>query len=187
MNIKTLIGIATLALFTGVASVQANDLVAAAPGANVQISSGDNSTSTPESEWVFTLGGTGQTYTRDASTSFGTDFSIGQRRTVILPIELGFRQGVAYDGSSSTILNSRVYLDVTVLQYENIEVFGGANVGFVYGNIPSTYVLAPEAGVRWWFANNVCVLGRVEAPVQLNRRFEFTESLNYFLGVQVKF
>jgi opacity protein-like surface antigen len=137
-------------------------------------------------EWVVSLGGAGATVTSgDTSTGFGADLSVGYTGEVILPVELGLRQGITYS-DSDTILSTKVYADWTLFTVKTVDVFAGGNAGLAYGNTKPEWELAPEAGVRWWVKDDVAVLGRVEVPFDMDG-WEYKDTVRYFLGFQVKF
>ena len=137
-------------------------------------------------EWVVSLGGAGSTVTSgDTSTAFGADLSVGYTGRVLVPVELGVRQGISYDGDD-TLLSTRVYADWTLFTVKTIDVFAGGNAGLTYGNTKPEWEIAPEAGLRWWVKDDVAVLGRVEVPFDMDG-WEYKDTLRYFLGFSVKF
>jgi len=148
----------------------------------------DTNAGSPES-WVFTLAGTGATTTTtDSQSAFGVDLSIGRTGHLLLPIEAGVRQGVAYasgDGGSA-VLDTSLYSDWTLLTIKKVDLFAGGNIGLAYGNTPLSWTVAPEAGVRVWIKKNVALVGRLEYPFDINDgRAENT--LRYVLGLAAKF
>ena len=141
------------------------------------------------SYWVVSLGGVGETVTTgDTDTVFGADLSVGYTGKLLLPLEAGVRQGVSYDGDS-TVFSTRLYGDWTLVSVakDTVDVFVGANAGLTYGDLQTVWTAAPEAGVRWWVKDDVAVLFRAEFPFRLNDGAEYTDSVRYFLGFQVKF
>ncbi len=148
-----------------------------------------NTTSLSPEAWVVSLGGVGQTVTTgDLPTAVGVDLSVGRTGHLLLPVEFGVRQSVAWDSEDSATFSTRLYSDFTLftLAQETLDLFVGANVGVAYGDIQTQYSAAPEAGVRWWVKKDVAVLLRVEVPFRLNDTPEFTDTLKYFLGFQVR-
>jgi hypothetical protein len=144
---------------------------------------------TTANAWVVSLGGVGESVTAgDTETVFGVDLSVGYTGQLLLPLEAGVRQGVSYDGDG-TVLNTRLYGDWTLvsLAKNTFDVFAGANVGVTYGDLQSVWTAAPEAGLRWWVKDDVSILFRAEFPFRLNDGAEFTDSIRYFVGFQVKF
>jgi hypothetical protein len=138
--------------------------------------------------WTVSLGGTGSTVTvDDHDTSVGADLSVGHTGKLLLPVEVGVRQGVSYD--STAVYSTRLYSDWTLFSVakNTLDVFVGANVGVVYGDVQTAWTAAPETGLRWWVKNDVAVLVRAEAPFQLDSGAEFTDSVKYFLGFQIRF
>lgn len=143
----------------------------------------------PPEKWQLTLGGSGTTTTVDDSQSaFGLNASIGRTGHLLLPLEAGLRQGIAYasPNGGSTTLSTRVYVDATLVHYKAIDFFAGGNVGLAYGNMKSQWRAAPEVGLRCWLWPNVAVIGRVEYPFDLNDG-SATDTLEYFVGLQVAF
>lgn len=137
-------------------------------------------------EWVVSLGGAGATVTSgDTSTGFGADLSVGYTGKVLLPVEIGIRQGITYDGDD-TLLSTRVYADWTLFTVKTVDVFAGGAAGITYGNTKPIWTIAPEAGLRWWVKNDVAVIGRVEVPFDMVE-WEYNDVLRYFIGFQVKF
>ncbi len=138
--------------------------------------------------WVVSLGGAGTTATvGDHDTAVGADLSVGYTGKLLLPLEGGIRQGVSYD--STAVFSTKAYADFTLFSFarERFNLFVGANAGAVYGDVQAGWVAAPEAGLRWWVKDDVAILFRAEAPFQLDSGAEFTDSVRYFLGFQVKF
>ena len=179
--IKTIIaGLSALALSV---SVMAADKTVEAAKAPVAVE-----TKSTDYAWVVSLGGAGTTATvGDHETAVGADISIGHTGTLLLPVEVGVRQGVSYD--STAVFATKVYSDWTLvsLAQNTLDVFAGANVGVVYGDVQASWTAAPEAGLRWWVKQDVAVLVRAEAPFQLDSGAEFTDSVRYFIGFQVRF
>lgn len=149
----------------------------------------DDVVSTPVAAeaWTVSLGGVGSTVTSgDTATAFGADLSIGRTGNLLLPVEGGIRQGVSYDGDSTTLGTTKVYLDWTLFTVKTVDVFVGGNAGVTYGNTKPQWEIAPEAGVRWWLKDDVAVLARAEYPFDLDG-WDQKDTLRYFLGFQVKF
>lgn len=143
--------------------------------------------------WVFSIGGSGATTTKGVSQSaFGADLSLGRTFTLLLPIEAGFRQSFGYaskDGGNVDFFTD-IYVDGTLFTIKkvNVDVFVGGNAGLYYGNIPTTWTVAPEAGLRWWMKKDVALVGRVEYPFTVDSSmFKEDGALKYYLGVLVKF
>lgn len=144
-----------------------------------------------ENVWVISLGGVGQTATAsETSTALGLDISIGRTGFLLLPVEAGVRQNVAWSTDDSGVFSTRVYSDWTLFSLKGntkFDYFVGANAGLTYGDVQSFWTAAPETGFRWWLRKDVSVLGRAEFPFRLSDGAEFTETITYFLGFQVKF
>lgn len=149
----------------------------------------NTTTSLAPEAWVVSLGGVGQTATTENSpTAVGVDLSVGRTGHLLLPLEFGVRQSVSWDSEDSANFSTKLYSDFTLftVAQETLDVFVGANVGIAYGDMQAEYSAAPEAGLRWWVKRDVAVLLRVEAPFRLNDTPEFTDTLRYFLGFQIR-
>jgi hypothetical protein len=182
--IKLFVGV-FCALLLVTAPVIAADTVVKATNAPVVV----QSVAAPAEAWVFTLGGAGVTTTKGNSQSaFGTDFSIGRTSHLLLPFEAGIRQGIFYasPNGGSVVFDTRAYADWTLFTVKKLDLFTGGNIGLTYGNTPLTWTVAPEAGLRYWVKKDVAILGRIDYPFNLNKG-RANDTLNYFLGVQVKF
>lgn len=162
--------------------------VLALVGMTANVMATTNTNSAPTEAWVLSLSGAGSTVTKgDTGTQFGVDVSLGHTGHLVLPMEAGLRQGVSYDGSSTTIGTTKLYSDWTLFTVlKTLDVFVGGNVGLAYGNTPVSWTASPEAGARLWLKRDVAVLARVEVPFDLNNG-KYTDTLRYSLGVAVKF
>lgn len=142
-----------------------------------------------EETWTLTLGGVGATATdNNGATAFGADISIGRTGKLLFPLEAGVRQSVSY-GDGSTLLNTRLYSDWTVLSVidKKVDLFVGGNIGIIYGNTTPEWAVAPEGGARWWVKDDVALVGRVEAPFAIGNDLTFQNGVKYFLGLRVDF
>lgn len=137
--------------------------------------------------WTLTLSGAGQTQLKgDHGSSFGVDLGLGKEGKLLLPVEGGVRQSFGYQSEGSdTVFATKLYLDVFPVHFKRFELGLGANAGAAYGNTPLTWTAGPEAVIRFWAAKNVGLYGRVEYPLDLNRR-EFGDRLNYVIGAVVR-
>jgi hypothetical protein len=142
--------------------------------------------------WSLTLGGTGMSDTKGSkNTSFGMDMSLGRTGKLILPLEAGIRQGVNYgEVSPSTdgvVLNTKGYVDWTLISYKQLDIFGGGNIGAVYGNTTMGWTAAPELGLRVWLngVKTVAVVGRAEYVFNLSNCTVSPDqdTVKYFLGL----
>ena len=139
--------------------------------------------------WVVSLGGVGSTATTgNTTTAFGVDLSVGRTGHLLLPIEVGVRQSVAWSSDDSGVYSTRLYSDWTVLSVaqKTLDVFVGANVGITYGDVQSFWNASPEAGLRWWVKKDVAILGRAEFPFRISDEAKFTDTVAYFVGFQVR-
>ena len=147
-------------------------------------------------QWTLSLDGSGVTTIPDgpSQSAFGFNLAVGRTFCVNLPLVncvnfySGVRQGFSYvsSPSSTTLFNTRGYLDVTLLTYKNFELDAGANIGAYYGNTPLTWVVSPEVVTKYWLSKNTAVYGRVEFPFNISNN-EWNNALQYGLGIEVKF
>lgn len=188
---KLIVGVFCALLLT-VSAFAADTAVKASTNAPVAVTT----TPAPASDWVMTIGGAGATTTTgDSQTAVGLNFSIGRTLNLVkgLPAEVGIRQSIGYasgDGGN-TLLSTRSYLDVTVLEFNltettPVDVYVGGNIGPTYGNTTLKWVAAPEVGLDIWLAKNVALDARLEYGFDLNNSKAF-DAVNYFLGVKFKF
>lgn len=131
---KLIVGVFCALLLT-VSAFAADTAVKASTNAPVAVTT----TPAPASDWVMTIGGAGATTTTgDSQTAVGLNFSIGRTLNLVkgLPAEVGIRQSIGYasgDGGN-TLLSTRSYLDVTVLEFNltettPVDVYVGGNIG----------------------------------------------------------
>lgn len=167
-----------LALVSATATFAADTATAKAP---VQ-------TEQPANSWTLTLGGSGATTTTgDSQSAFGFDVGVGRTLQLVLPAEIGVRQGLAYasNDGGNVVADTHLFVDWTLLTVKRVELFAGGNVGATYGNTPLEWSAAPEVGVRWRLKNDVDIVGRVDYSFDLNNR-RAEDTLRYFLGFRVK-
>jgi len=139
-----------------------------------------------ENEWTLSLGGSGNTLTSaGGGTSLGAELSVGRTGELLLPLEAGVRQSIAYS-DAVTILGTSIYADWTILNVKSLDVFVGGNFGITYGNTTPIWTAAPEGGVRWWVKEDVAILFRAEVPFDLTNE-KFNETVRYTLGFRVDF
>jgi len=144
----------------------------------------------PVSEWVFGVNGGGTTATKDdLGTAFGMTFDIGRTGDMLFPIQFGLRQSlsVVEAKENQTLVTSALYNDWTVFSKNKIDLFAGANVALTYGDTKPLWVIAPEAGVRYWVKNDIAIVGRVQYGFDLSNNFKSQDSLAYTIGLQFKF
>jgi len=150
----------------------------------------------PTDAWVLTLGGSGGTTTKgDSQSVFGVDLSVGRSimlsdKSYLNNVEVGVRQGISYasQNNGNVLLSTKAYADLTLFTYKTVDLFAGANVGLIYGDTEATWIVAPEAGLRWWMKKDVAIVGRLEYPyTDRSGGFSEVNALTYFLGLQIKF
>jgi len=140
-------------------------------------------------DWMLTLSGGGvKTLSDNSKTAAGINIGIGRTGELLLPVEAGIRQGIAYVSADNdtVILDTKGYIDWTLLSKNKFDVYAGGNLGVIYGDTSAVWTVAPEAGVRYWLANNVALVSRVEYPFNITEN-KTADALTYTVGFQVKF
>jgi hypothetical protein len=142
--------------------------------------------------WTLSLSGGGQSALNNDkgnNSAIGATFDVGYSvGKVVFPIETGVRQFIGYSdvNSSQWILSTEPYADWVLYKVKSFEFDAGANIGYVYGDTPSTWAVAPEAIGRVYLKKDVDFFGRIEYPYNLNDgRTE--NSLLYSIGLRVRF
>lgn len=169
-----------------------------APSANPDVAVAatptNNGSWLPAGKWVMTLGGNGVVGTKgNTQTGLGINGSIGRTLKLGLPAEIGLRQGISYASKGSqTVLSSALYADWTLWTFnltQNIPVdlFAGGNAGVTYGNTPTQWTAAPEAGMDVWLAKNVALDTRIAYPFNLSGKTKAQEALTWNIGVKFTF
>jgi len=142
--------------------------------------------------WTFALSGQGNTTINNSSTkvssNIGAEFQLGYITKIVLPAEVGVRQGIGYAdaNSASWMLSTKVYSDWKVVRVGNLEADAGVNVGATYGNRPINYTASPEIVGRLYLKKDVNLFARVEYPFDLSAG-KSQDNLVYTLGLQVRF
>ena len=143
--------------------------------------------------WTLSLSGGGQSALNNdkgnnsaVGATFDVGYSVGKIAT--FPIESGVRQFIGYSdvNSSEWILSTKPYADVTLYKVKSFEFDAGANIGYAYGNTPSTWTVGPEAIGRVYLKKDVDFFGRIEYPYNLNDG-KSENDLLYSIGLRVRF
>lgn len=181
-----------------VATVLLATVVVAAPSTNAPIVN-----SLDASQWTLSLAGVGSSQTTETKNSaLGGELSLGHTGKLILPIEVGIRQGFSYDSANASKCTStpqdantktenysfstRGFVDVTVLKLGNLEFDAGANLGTRYGDTRMDFTAGPEGVVRLYLKEDIDIFGRAEYRFDLASATS-ENKLRYVLGVRVKF
>ena len=142
--------------------------------------------------WTFSFAGGGASDlgggTLNSSTIQG-DLSIGRTGRLVLPLEVGVRQGFGYSDVNGATwrFSTKLYSDWTLVRLGNLQLDAGGNVGALYGTrAEPSWVAAPEVVTRLYLKKDVDLFGRVEYPFNL-REGRAQESLVYTLGVRLRF
>jgi hypothetical protein len=139
------------------------------------------------SGYTLSLGGAGVTTTGDdTTTAFGLNVGLGLKAKVVVPVEVGVRQGVAYayDDGNSVIFDTSLFADATLVSFKGFDVFAGVFAGPTYGNTTLKWNGGPEVGVRYWLKKDVAIVGRVDYGFDLVN-WKSHDALRYFLGFRV--
>lgn len=165
----------TSVLFTSVAF--------AAPSTNAPVVKSDDLGS-----WTLSLSGAGSTVTKASSdTSVGGELSLGHTGKLILPIEVGVRQGIAYQSANSEKydFSTKGFADIAVLKLGNLETDGGANFGINYGATRPNLTVAPEGVLRLYLKKDVDIFGRIEYPFDVTSGGA-QNKFRYILGFRIQ-
>jgi hypothetical protein len=140
--------------------------------------------------WSLTLSGSGSTEIGSSKDStINANIGLAHDINVILPGEVGVRQGVGYatKGESLTF-DTEAFLNWQ-LRVGKVGLLAGPSIRFTYGDGQElTTTAGPEAQVRWYASEDVFVFGRANYDFQLqDRKNDDNDRLRYTLGVGFKF
>ncbi|MBU6954069.1 MULTISPECIES: hypothetical protein [unclassified Hahella] len=112
----------------------------------------------------FSISGSGSSDKDFDSNIFSMDGAYGQYLSP--DAEIGVRQSVSVsdnEGEESVWNGStRVFYDYH-LGRDNLRPYLGANLGYIYGeSVDESFIAAPEAGLKYYVADNTFVVGQVE-------------------------
>jgi opacity protein-like surface antigen len=174
--IKTLVAaLVATALFTTAAVAATNAPAVTVPAAD-------------KGDWTLTLAGSGATTLSGVSQSdVGLELGVGHTGKVLLPVELGVRQTIAYNSKPASLgFNSKIYADFTLIKVWNVELQAGANAGVAYGDTAFTYSVAPEAVAKLYLKKDIWAFGRVEYPYDISAGTS-KNTLVYTIGLGLSF
>lgn len=147
--------------------------------------------STNAENWTLSLAGGGATTTTgDSQTAFGVNLQLGHADTVIIPGEVGIRQGInwASPDSGNWALNTAIYQDWKLISYKSLELYAGGNVGMLYGNRTLAWTLSPEVEARLWLKKDVYTFFRTEYAFDISdSNLKGQDTFRYILGLGFKF
>jgi len=131
-----------------------------------------------------TLSGNATNGSRFNGVSAGVNGSIGYFFSDVL--EVGLRQGLTYTDIGPKTLNgsTRVALDLHFPLGDQAAIvpFIGANGGFIYGDsVNDTWIVSPEAGLKWFVNNTTFIFAQVEYQIFLDKHH--ASSVNFSDGV----
>lgn len=141
-------------------------------------------------QWSLSLSGNSTVTTATPSTVVGgAEFALGHTGDLVLPLELGVRQGIGYTSGNghNWAFGTKAYVDWTLVKLGNLEFDGGLNGGATYGNTALAWTVAPEAVARLWLKRDVNVFVRGEYPFALNPSPVAQNKVLVALGLQIRF
>ena len=152
--VKTLFGVLfASALFT-VTAIGATNVV-------------DTKSTLSPDQWKMSLAGSGTIQTESPSGDIiGATFSLARNVTVVIPSEVGIRQGIGWanrpdENSGAWVLNTTLFNDWRIVKLGSVELLAGGRVGTTYGNTEMTWAGGPEAEARLWMKKDVYTFARV--------------------------
>jgi hypothetical protein len=148
-----------------------------------------------ESKWepgtVLTIAGTGATGVDSSDTAVGATVGLSYEGLFNVPLELGVRQGFNYSDVDGSAFggSTEAALDLNFYAWKRLAVFGGGATSIRYADGENTdWFGGPEAGVKFYFFDDVFFVGRVNYDLKINSRDSDTEDAwRYTLGLAVKF
>ena len=140
---------------------------------------------------TLTIGGAGTTGVASGNSAVGANIGLSYEGLFDVPLELGVRQGINYsDADGSTLGGStEIGLDLNFYAWKRVAIFGGGAMSLRYADGESLdWVGGPEAGVKFYFFDDVFVLGRVNYDFQINDRVgDSQDAWRYTIALGVKF
>jgi len=140
--------------------------------------------------WNLSLAGSGvTTTTSDSETAFGVNLQLGRAVTMLLPAEIGVRQGINWistpdKNAGSWAMDTSLYNDWKLLKVGSLELLAGPHVTLAYGNRSLRWSAGPEAEVRLWMKKDVYLFARTQYDVDISdNSWRSQDRLNHFLGV----
>lgn len=119
-------------------------------------------------DWEFTLGGSGVSDHDLSSATYSLNVTLGHFMTDEL--ELAFRQSLDFTdvGGSDFRGTSRVALDYHFGE-GRFRPFVGGSFGGIYGDRGDSWLIGPEAGVKWFVHPQTFIMGMAEYQVFFDR------------------
>ena len=138
--------------------------------------------------WSLSLSGVGSTSVKTTTTSIGSQLDLARDVKLVLPLELGVRQGVAYSAGKTT-LNTALHLDWRLINIGNfIEILPGVQAGATYLNTPVVWQGGPELIARVYLKHDVYVFGLAQYDFAWNNsKLVKGDNVTYNLGVGFRF
>lgn len=121
-----------------------------------------------QGDWEFQLGGGGVTPHNFRSSTYNLNFTIGHFLTDHL--QIAFRQGINFTdvGGSNLRASSRGAVDWHFGD-GRLRPFIGANFGGIYGDGEDSWLVGPEAGVKWFVHPQTFIFGMAEYQIFFDR------------------
>ena len=142
--------------------------------------------------WRASVAGSGTVQTTgDNDAAVGVTFSLAREVTVVIPSELGVRQGVAWANTSdggNWGLNTTVFNDWRIFRIGSVELLGGGRIGATYGNTTMTWAGGPEVEARLWMKKDVYTFVRGAYDWNISGTgFKSQDAVNIVVGVGFSF
>lgn len=118
-----------------------------------------NSTFAPD-QWRMSLAGSGTVQTEGpADAAVGLTLSLAREVTVVIPSELGVRQGIGWanvpnDNAGTWGFSTTVFNDWRIFRIGSVELLAGGRIGAAYGNAPMSWAGGPEVEARLWMTKD---------------------------------
>jgi hypothetical protein len=150
---------------------------------------------TPQPDlWNLSLAGSGTTTTTsDSETAFGVNLQLGRAVTMLLPAEIGVRQGVNWlstpdKNAGSWAMDTSLYNNWKLLRVGSVELLAGPHVTLAYGNRSPRWSAGPEAEVRLWMKKDVYTFVRGQYDVDISdNSWKSQDLVRYVVGVGFSF
>jgi hypothetical protein len=136
--------------------------------------------------------GTIQT-TGNNDAAVGVTVSLAREVTVVIPSELGVRQGIAWANVSDKTggdwgLSTTVFNDWRIIKVGSVELLAGGRIGATYGNTPTTWTGGPEVEARLWMKKDVYTFVRAAYDFNISGNgFNSQDAVNLQIGVGFSF
>ena len=144
-------------------------------------------------QWTLSLAGSGFTATKgEATTAMGATVQLGHSLDLLLPSEIGVRQGINWlsrpdENAGSWALDTELYNGWKVVDYKSLQLLVGPHLGVAYGNVPTRWYFGPEAEARLWMKKDVYTFFRAGYDKNISDTRNDQDLMKYTVGVGFKF